>query len=182
MTRTLYLFCSAAPPLFDVARVVEEAQARGWDVCLGLTPAAADWVAGGIEGLAALTGHPVRSRYRRPGEPDLWPAPDAVLFAPATFNSVNALALGITDRFVVGVAAEAMGKGTPMAVMPCVNTALDRHPQFEQSLATLHNAGVRVLYGENGFHPNPPGQDHVPDFPWQLALDAADALVQPVHG
>ncbi|MEV7418459.1 flavoprotein [Streptomyces sp. NPDC089919] len=180
MTRTLYLFGSAAPPLFDVAWVVEEAQARGWDVCLGLTPTAAEWVAEGIEGLAALTGHPVRSRYRRPGEPDLWPAPDALLFAPATFNTVNAWALGITDRWTVGVAAEAIGKGIPAAVLPCVNTAQVRHPQFDQSLATLHNAGVRVLYGEGGFVPVAPGQDHVPDYPWGAALDAADTLVSPL--
>ncbi|WP_037887890.1 flavoprotein [Streptomyces sp. NRRL S-87] len=181
MTRTLYLFGSAAPPLFDIAWVAEAAQARGWDVCLGLTPAAAEWVAGSVDGLSALTGHPVRSRHRRPGEPDVWPEPDAILFAPATFNTVNALALGLTDRFVVGVAAEAIGKGVPMAVMPCVNTALARHPQFDQSLATLHNAGVRTLFGEHGFAPNAPGEDVVEGFPWETALAAADALVSTPH-
>lgn len=73
MTRTLYLFGSAAPPVFDAARVIEDAQARGWDVCLGLTPTAADWLAEGADGLAALTGRPVRSRYKRPRDPDVWP-------------------------------------------------------------------------------------------------------------
>lgn len=60
-SRTLYLFGSAAPPVFDVADVVERAQAAGWDVCLGLTPTAASWLGGSLDGLAALTGHPVRS-------------------------------------------------------------------------------------------------------------------------
>lgn len=112
MTRTLYLFGSAAPPVFDVARVIEEAQSRGWDVCLGLTPTAADWLAEGLDGLAALTGHPVRSRYKRPGEADVWPTADAILVAPATFNTINGWALGLTDRFVVGVVAEGIGKGS----------------------------------------------------------------------
>ncbi|MBW5485988.1 flavoprotein [Streptomyces bambusae] len=172
MTSTLYLLCSAAPPVFDVAHVIEDAQARGWDVCLGLSPTAAHWVAGSLDGLAALTGHPVRWQYKMPGEPDVWPAADALLFAPATFNSVNAWALGLTDRFVVGVAAEALGKGTPAVAMPCTNAALAAHPQFEQSVAVLRTAGVNVLLGEGGFLPGPAGQDLPDAFPWPTALDA----------
>lgn len=63
-TRTLYLLCSAAPPVFEIAGVVEEAQRRGWDVCLGLTPTAADWLKDSLPGLAVRTGHPVRSSYK----------------------------------------------------------------------------------------------------------------------
>ncbi len=51
-SRTLYLSGSAAPPLFDVAKVIETAQADGWDVCLGLTPTAAHWLRVSIDGLA----------------------------------------------------------------------------------------------------------------------------------
>ncbi|MFB7468866.1 flavoprotein [Streptomyces sp. NPDC056224] len=173
-TRTLYLLCSAAPPVFDVAHAIENAQTRGWDVCLGLTPTAAHWLAGSLDGLAALTGHPVRWQYKLPGEPDVWPTADALLFAPATFNSVNAWALGLTDRFAVGVAAEAAGKGTPVVAMPCTNAALAAHPQFEQSLTVLRGAGVELLYGEGGFVPGPAGQDESAHFPWQLALDTVD--------
>ncbi|MFG2297639.1 flavoprotein [Streptomyces sp. NPDC048603] len=180
MTRTLYLFGSAAPPVFDVARVIEDAQARGWDVCLGLTPTAADWLQDGLDGLAALTGHPVRSRYKRPGEPDVWPKADAILVAPATFNTVNAWALGLTDRFVVGVVAEGIGKGIPMAVMPCVNAAYVQHRAFERSVQELREMGVRVLYGEGGFVPNQPGQGRPEAYPWSLALDAVDSLVPAV--
>ncbi|MFD9336925.1 flavoprotein [Streptomyces sp. NPDC060028] len=172
-TKTLYLLCSAAPPVFDVARVIEDAQARGWDVCLGLTPTAAHWVSGSLDGLAALTGHPVRWQYKFPGEADVWPAADALLFAPATFNSLNSWALGLTDGFAVGVAAEAVGKeGVPVVAMPCLNSALSLHPQFDQSLAVLRGAGVTVLYGEGGFAPGPAGPDAPPHFPWRTALDA----------
>ncbi|MEU8520155.1 flavoprotein [Streptomyces sp. NBC_01216] len=171
--RTLYLFSSAAPPLFDVARVIEDAQADGWDVCLGLTPAAARWLEGSLDGLAALTGHPVRWEYEPPGRPDPWPQADAILVAPATFDTVNAWALGLTDNFVVGVVAEGIGKGVPMAVMPCVSDAHVRHPQFERSLEILQSAGVSVLYGEGGFLPARPGPDDPAAYPWRAALDAA---------
>lgn len=177
MTRTLYLFGSAAPPVFDVAHVIEEAQAEGWDVCLGLTPTATRWLADSLDGLAVLTGHPVRWDYKQPGEKDVWPPADVIAFAPATFNSINAWALGLTGSFVVGVVAEAIGKGIPLVAMPCVNAAYVQHPQFERSVETLRGAGVRVLYGEGGFVPNQPGRGKPADYPWHLALAAAeDAL------
>ncbi|MET9951818.1 flavoprotein [Streptomyces sp. NPDC006339] len=179
ITSTLYLFSSAAPPVFDVARAIEEAQADGWDVCLGLTPTAARWLADSLDGLAALTGHPVRWDYRLPGQPPLWPQPDAVVVAPATFNTVNQWALGITDKWLVGVVAEGMGKGIPMAMMPCVNTAYAAHPQFERSIETLRGAGVRVLYGDGGFVPNEPGRGDAAVYPWRTALDAVSDVLGP---
>ncbi len=51
-SRVLYLFSSAAPPVFDVAKVIDDAQARGFDVCLGLTPTAAHWLSDQCEELS----------------------------------------------------------------------------------------------------------------------------------
>ncbi|MFD4633841.1 flavoprotein [Streptomyces sp. NPDC058284] len=175
-SRTLYLFGSAAPPIFDVAKVIETAQADGWDVCLGLTPTAARWIGESLDGLAALTGHPVRSEYKLPGEPDVWPKADVILFAPATFNSLNSWALGLTHNFVVGVVAEGIGKGIPSVTMPCVNAAYVRHRRFEKSVAELREQGVTVLYGEGGFAPNPPGSGSPKAYPWDIALAAAGQL------
>lgn len=174
---TLYLFGSAAPPVLEVSGVIKDAQARGWDVCLGLTPTAAWWLEADLPSLEELTGHPVRSEYKRPGEPDAWPKADVILLAPATFNTVNRWALGLTDRFVVGVAAEGIGKRIPTVAMPCVNAAYVQHPQFDLSVATLRGAGVTVLYGEGGFVPNQPGEQR--PFPWHLALDSVESVVGP---
>ncbi|MFI0894905.1 flavoprotein [Streptomyces sp. NPDC020983] len=177
-TRTLYLFGSAAPPLFDVADVIAAAQAVGWDVCLGLTPTAARWLADRLPALEALTGHPVRSEYKLPGEPDVWPKADVIAVAPATFNTINAWALGITDKFVVGVVAEGIGKGIPLVAMPCVNAAYVQHPAFGRSVERLRGAGVQVLYGEGGFVPNPPGSGKPRDYPWMALLAAVRAAAE----
>ncbi|MFE2990328.1 flavoprotein [Streptomyces sp. NPDC059262] len=176
-SRTLYLFASAAPPVFDVARVIETAQADGWDVCLGLTPTAARWLDDSLDGLAALTEHPVRSEYKVPGEPDVWPKADVILFAPATFNSINAWALGLTSSFVVGVVAEGIGKGIPTVAMPCVNAAYAQHPALDRSITELREQGITVLYGEGGFTPNPPGSGKPKAYPWEAALAAARQIV-----
>ncbi|MFI6337852.1 flavoprotein [Streptomyces sp. NPDC050535] len=176
---TLYLFGSAAPPVADVAKVIEDAQARGFDVCLGLTPTAARWLDSQLGQLERLTGHPVRSDYKMPGEPDVWPKADVILFAPATFNSINSWALGLTHDFVVGVVAEGIGKQIPTVAMPCVNAAYVQHRQFERSVEELREMGVTVLYGEGGFIPNQPGQGRPEGYPWHLALDAAERIVTP---
>jgi phosphopantothenoylcysteine synthetase/decarboxylase len=176
-SRVLYLFGSAAPPVFDVADVIRDAQRRGFDVCLGLTPTANRWLGDQLPALEELTGRPVRSEYKLPGEPDVWPKADVIAVAPATFNTMNAWALGITRDFVVGVVAEGIGKGIPIAAMPCVNAAYVQHRQFERSVADLGEMGVRVLYGEGGFVPNQPGQGKPKEYPWRLVLDAAEQMV-----
>ncbi|MDX3576016.1 flavoprotein [Streptomyces sp. FL07-04A] len=173
-SRVLYLFGSAAPPIFDIAQVIEDAQARGFSVCLGLTPTANRWLGDQLPDLQEVTGHPVRSEYKLPGEPDVWPKADVIAFAPATFNSVNAWALGLTHNFVVGVVAEAIGKGIPIVAMPCVNAAYVQHSRFERSVAELRAMGVEVLYGEGGFVPNQPGQGRPREYPWPVVLDAVE--------
>jgi hypothetical protein len=170
--RVLYLLGAAAPPVLDIRTVVEQARADGWDVCLGLSPTAAEWLSDQIAELEQLTGHPVRSRYRRPRDPDVWPPATVALVAPATFNTLNAWALGLTSSFIVGFAAEAIGKGIPLVTMPCVNSAFLAHPQWERSIDTLRSVGVQVLLGEGGFVPNPPGQGKPNGYPWPAALAA----------
>jgi hypothetical protein len=175
--RVLYLLGSAAPPVLNVAAVIERAQADGWKVCLGLTPTAARWLDAELPALEQLTGYPVRSRYKLPREPDVWPPADVAVLAPATFNTINRWALGITEKFIVGFVAEGIGKNIPTVTMPCVNAAYVRHVQFERSIETLRAMGVRVLYGEGGFIPNEPGQGRPDAYPWHLVLDAAAELV-----
>jgi hypothetical protein len=182
----LYLLGTGAQPVLTIATAVEQAQADGWRVCLGLTPTAARWLHPYLAGLEALTGAPVRSLYKLPGEEDVWPTADVVLLAPATFNTINRWALGLTDSFVVGYAAEALGRGIPTVALPCVNiptvalpcvnAALAAHPQYARSIETLRLAGARVVLPETS---TAPGQDDTPDFGWALALhEARNALPQ----
>ncbi|GAA2190723.1 hypothetical protein GCM10009787_00890 [Streptomyces bangladeshensis] len=84
---------------------------------------------------------------------------------------------GLTRDFVVGVVAEGIGKGIPMVAMPCVNAAYAQHPQFERSVAELRRMRVRVLYGDDGFVPNPPGQGKPQEYPWHLFLGAVEEIV-----
>ncbi|WP_181764506.1 flavoprotein [Streptomyces albidus (ex Kaewkla and Franco 2022)] len=175
-SRVLYLFGCAAPPVLDLAGAVQRARSDGWSVCVGLTPTAAGWLEDQLPTLEEQTGNPVRSAPRSPEDREVWPHADAAIVAPATLNTVNSSALGLTPNFVTGYVAEAIGMGWPLAMMPYVNSAYATHPQFGRSVETLRSAGVRVLYGEGGFRPSPPGEGDRTAYPWHLALDAARSL------
>lgn len=73
------------------------------------------------------------------------PPPGVVLFAPCSFNSLNKLAQGIADNLALSVAAEAIGRGTPVIVGPSLNQPLLDHPVARASLLTLPTWGVIVV-------------------------------------
>jgi flavoprotein len=103
--------------------------------------------------LEELTRHAVRSQYKLPREPDAWPPADAAILAPATFNTINQWALGITEKFIVGFVAEAISKGIPTVTMPCVNAAYVQHTQFDTSVATLREWGCACCTGKADSYP-----------------------------
>jgi phosphopantothenoylcysteine synthetase/decarboxylase len=73
------------------------------------------------------------------------PPRGVVLFAPCSFNSLNKLAQGIADNLALSVAAEAIGRGTPVIVGPSLNAPLLNHPQAQASLRVLPNWGVIIV-------------------------------------
>lgn len=168
----LYLVGCATPAVLEIADPIKQAQARGWDVCLILTPTAGLWLESELEGLTALTGHPVRMRYKLPGQPDVLPPPDAILVAPASFNTINQWAAGTADTLALGLITEGIGKRLPLVALPYLNSAQAAHSAFPRSVDQLRADGVRVLLGEADDHfPHVIGGPRKP-FPWTLALDA----------
>ena len=73
------------------------------------------------------------------------PPRGVVLFAPCGFNSLNKLAHGIADTLALSVAAEAIGRRTPVIVGPSLNQPLLDHPITRTSLATLAGWGVIIV-------------------------------------
>jgi phosphopantothenoylcysteine synthetase/decarboxylase len=73
------------------------------------------------------------------------PPRGVVLFAPCGFNSLNKLAQGIADNLALSVAAEAIGRQTPVIVAPSLNAPLLAHPQAQASLRLLPQWGVTIV-------------------------------------
>ncbi len=168
--QVLYVVVCAAPPARDVARLIGPAQDAGWDVCLIATPQATKFI--DIPALEALSHHSVRSEYKHPDEADLLPGPDAIIVAPATCNTINKWAAGISDTLALGLITEGIGRRLPMVALPFTNRAQAAHPAFERSIGELRSWGVTVLYGPDVYPLHEPGEggQHLGRFPWQSAL------------
>ncbi|BCY05906.1 flavoprotein [Actinoplanes sp. L3-i22] len=164
---TLYVIVCAAGPAGGVGRLVGLAQAAGWAVQVVATPSAVEFI--DVPALAEQTGRPVRSWYRKPSEPRSRRA-DAIVVAPATFNTINKFARGIADTYALGLLAEAPGLGIPVVVLPFVNSALAGRAPFRRSVEELRAEGVRILLGPGECEPHAPGEDR--DFPWHLGVPA----------
>jgi hypothetical protein len=104
-----------------------------------------------------------------------------LVIAPATFNTINKLALGIADNYALTSAAELIGLGIPTVVVPFVNAALASRVPFERSVASLRGEGVHVLFGpEAGWGPHPPGAGthNRAAFPWEEAFHTASRMAR----
>jgi len=170
----LYLILCGSPVARDAWILIDLAQQAGWDVCAVTTPDGRRFV--DAPALAAQTGHPVRSQYKSPGDPDVLPSADAMVVAPATVNTINKWAAGIADTLALGLLVEGQGRGLPIAAMPYTNRAMAAHPAFRDSLSRLRSWGVRVLFGPDVVVLHEPGTGDQPHhlglFPWHLALAA----------
>ncbi|MGW1750722.1 flavoprotein [Streptomyces sp. NPDC002092] len=166
----LYVVVCAAGIAADVSKLITAAQERDWEVGVIATPVAMN----GFFDTAAVqaqTGRPIRSAWRTPGEPRPFPPPDAVVVAPATFNTVNKWAAGLADTLAVATLCEAYGLGVPVAVLPCVADALAAHPAYRDSLVRLRGMGVR--FGEP--YSGEPEEDGARgEFGWEGALDLVE--------
>ena len=172
--RLLYVVACAAPPAQDLHLVAPHMRSLGWDLCIVPTPDAIPFL--DLAALRSQTTLPIRSGHRRPDE-DRLPAPDGLLVAPMTYNTVNKWAAGIADTFALGLLAEAIGGDVPVTAVPWAKSALTRHPAFGHSVELLAACRVSIIT-EHTTTPLDPTQ-HVPEFPWEAALRALPKALKP---
>jgi Flavoprotein len=166
----LYIIACGARPSGDLAPHVEQLRAGGWETCVVATPSARKFIC--ADQLEDASGHVVRFEYKQPDEQDVLPPPDALIVAPATFNTINKWSAGISDTVALGLLNEAVGLGLPIVAVPFPNVALARHPAFRTSIETLRTWGVRVIFDPER-HPLPTpnmGPPAAALFPWPALM------------
>ncbi|HEU5109799.1 MAG TPA: flavoprotein [Micromonosporaceae bacterium] len=178
--RILYVVVCGSPMARTVGELISLAQRDGWEVCLIATPDGRKFI--DVPALAAQTGHPVRSSFKNPGDPDVLPPADAMVVAPATANTVAKLVAGIADTLALGLVIEARGRGLPVVVMPYTNNAMAAYPAFRAGVERLRDWGFTVLSGPDiPLHPPGTAEEHAGGFPWEMAL-AALRVMTPRNG
>ena len=158
----LYVVASGAAPARELPALVADLT-REWDTCVITTPEGSRFFDAGR--VAEMTGHPVRTSFKDPDAPDVLPPASAFAAVPATFNTINKWAAGISDTLALGLLNEAIGLGLPIVTVPWPNVALARHPAFGHSITTLRGCGITVILSqENLPDDGKPGQAK---FPWE---------------
>ncbi len=140
---TVYLLLSGATTAARAPDLLRGLIAAGFTTVIAIpTPNAArviaPWTLAEVDGV-----HVVESYFDAAIRPR--PPRGVLLFAPCSFNSLNKLAHGIADTLALSVAAEAIGRGTPVIVGPSLNQPLLNHPAARASLATLAAWQVTVV-------------------------------------
>ncbi|HEU5380334.1 MAG TPA: flavoprotein [Ktedonobacteraceae bacterium] len=166
----LYVIACAAPPAQNVQEFVVMAQQAKWMVCVIATPHALKFV--DVPLIQQLTGYPVRSEYKKPEDPDILPRADAFVVLPATFNTLNKLAQGITDTLAVGLLCEYLCLGIPIVAVPNFHEwDMGRHPAIKKSITTLRECGMCVLYEPEKYPPSN-------NIPWNQVLEELHKQVE----
>ncbi|MFE6858298.1 flavoprotein [Nocardia sp. NPDC057668] len=168
----LYAIVTGSPAARDVGKLVDLAQADGWDVCVIASPDGKRFI--DADALAAKTGHPVRSQYKEPDAPDVLPPADAMIVAPLTCNSLAKWAAGISDTLPLGLLVEAVGKRIPVVAMPFSNYAQISFPALQEAMRKLSEWGVTMLVGDEVYRQHEPGtgENYIHLFPWDIAWSA----------
>ncbi|MFG1955673.1 flavoprotein [Micromonospora sp. NPDC048830] len=176
----LQIVVCGAGPAADVAQLIVAATQGSWTAAVTATPSALGFI--DAPAVERLTGHPIRSTYRSsPGARRSLPAADALVIAPATYNAINKIALGIADNYAMIAVAELIGRQVPTVIVPFVNAALAARAPFQRAVAHLRHERVRVLFGrDEGWEPHPPGSgnDRQKVFPWTTAFEVAARLTR----
>ncbi len=148
----LYLIVTGAPPAAELPAAIDSFQSDGWQVCVVATPMALRFIDRPM--VEKITGYPVRSEYRQPGEQDPFPLADAIAVAPCTFNTLNKWAAGISDTLALGILNELLCSSVPIVAAVWAKEPLRLHPAFDASVGVLRSAGVRFVgvgSGPTGF-------------------------------
>ncbi|GAA1374803.1 hypothetical protein GCM10009661_40480 [Catellatospora chokoriensis] len=158
----------AAPPAAAVSDLVELLMAAGWTVQVVPTAAAAEWL--DLPMLEALTGNPIVSRTRRPGESRRESRPDLVIVAPASFNTINKWVAGINDNVALSLLNTTFGLQVPTIISPYAKAVLAAHPAFHRNLALLAEWGALVTE-RDALRPERPAHP----YQWNVIMDLIPA-------
>jgi len=174
--RMLYIVVCAAGPAADVGNLVTQAKIRDWAVQIISTPSALSWL--DVPALQRQTGYTVRSIHRETEVVRSRHA-DAAIVAPASFNTINKLALGIADNYALDVLHPMISRKTPLVVLPFVNIDYACRAPFISHVNSLRAEGVSILIGEGGFVPHAAGtgDGRREAFPWTAALEKVEQLL-----
>ncbi len=76
------------------------------------------------------------------------PLEDAVLIAPCTFNTLNAIVSARADSYPLCLIASSIGKKIPVFIALAMNKSLWNHPTVQENIKKLESWGCQIIWPE----------------------------------
>jgi phosphopantothenoylcysteine decarboxylase len=149
--RTIVVGVTGSIAAYKAADLVSKLVKRGHEVHVVMTTAAAQFITPLT--LQTLSRNPVlnsvfdEKESWRPGHIDLADRAHLLLIAPATANTVAALAHGLADDALSEIA---LATEAPVLIAPAMNGKMWKHPATQANVALLTSRGVHFIGPEEG--------------------------------
>jgi len=149
--RTIVVGVTGSIAAFKSADLVSKLVKRGYEVHVAMTAAAAQFITPLT--LQTLSRNPVLSSVFdekdgwRPGHIELADRADLLLIAPATANTIAALAHGLANDALTEIA---LATGAPVLIAPAMNGKMWKHAATQANVALLQSRGVHFIGPEAG--------------------------------
>jgi phosphopantothenoylcysteine decarboxylase/phosphopantothenate--cysteine ligase len=150
-SRTILVGVTGSIAAFKAADLVSKLVKRGHEVHVVMTAAAAEFITPLT--LRTLSRNPVLSSVFdetdswRPGHIDLADRAHLFLIAPATANTIAALAHGLAHDALTEIA---LATEAPLLIAPAMNGKMWKHPATQANIALLQSRGVHFIGPEEG--------------------------------
>ena len=150
-SRTILVGVTGSIAAFKAADLVSKLVKRGHEVHVVMTAAAAEFITPLT--LRTLSRNPVLSSVFdetdswRPGHIDLADRAHLFLIAPATANTIAALAHGLAHDALTEIA---LATEAPLLIAPAMNGKMWKHPATQANIAILQTRGVHFIGPEEG--------------------------------
>ncbi len=129
---------------YKVVSVIRELVTRGWDVHIVPSESALNFI--GRATLEAISRNPVYDTIfdgvAEVRHVALGQSADVILVAPATANSLSALATGRADTLLL---TTVLASRAPVIVAPAMHTEMWENPATVANVATLRDRGIRFV-------------------------------------
>ncbi|MGA3172308.1 MAG: flavoprotein [Chthoniobacteraceae bacterium] len=149
--RTIVVGVTGSIAAFKSADLVSKLVKRGHDVHVVMTAAARHFITPLT--LRTLSRNPVLENVFdetdgwRPGHIDVADRMHLLLIAPATANTIAALAHGLADDALTEIA---LATEAPTLIAPAMNGKMWKHPATQANVALLASRGVHFIGPEEG--------------------------------
>jgi len=149
--RTIVVGVTGSIAAFKSADLVSKLVKRGYEVHVAMTAAAAHFITPLT--LQTLSRNPVLTSVFdekegwRPGHIDLADRANLLLVAPATANTIAALAHGLASDALTEIA---LATEAPVLIAPAMNGKMWKHPATQANVALLQARGVHFIGPEAG--------------------------------